>query len=548
MIDLLNEIAKKYQLQDLETELRDLNKPIPISIGFLGEFNSGKSTLINALIGSRLMPAMEIPASKSIVEIELKDNLENTQFAKRSETGETIKISEIEFNDIALGKKAGTAICQIQSHGILESGFKLIDTPGLENLDDMDKDITFGYLQFLDGAVICWDIQRGSLTESFYEFLKKRELLEIKNNFLFVLTKASTISPPARESIRLSLIKGLKNQSGLEISELDSKVTYVDSEDALDGKLKESNLEIFIESMNTNLIKRREELANKRAKIQLKKIAERTAYILEDRLNNFKLTPSEFDTKKDELTKKQHLLEERINSESNKLQSLKKELDVKIAEILGRYKDSLATSDGAKRKDIISNLLKEMQNTISNSTKTYFVNLSVKLDDFSSSFDRLNIDLKKIDDISEYSKSIATGVITTIALPGSSAMVKTGQFLGTSVVSKISKFIRPLSEVMKSINPVELIADIISNKIKEGKVETSLPNLASQVSNNVKSQLEILTNAEVLTPIRIELAELSQSLESARKDKLRSIEDQARIKNMMIADINNLRESIKNSD
>lgn len=548
MIDLLNEIAKKYQLQDLEGELSDLNKPIPISIGFLGEFNSGKSTLINALIGSRLMPAMEIPASKSIVEIELKDNLENTQFAKRSETGEPVEISEIEFHDIALGKKAGTAICQIQSGGILESGFKLIDTPGLENLDDMDKDITFGYLQFLDGAVICWDIQRGSLTDSFYEFLKKKELLEIKNNFLFVLTKASTISPPSRESIRLSLINGLKNQSGLEISELDSKVIYVDSEDALEGNLKESNMEVFIESMNTNLIKRREELANKRAKIQLKKIAERTVYILEDRHHNFKLTDSEFKTKNEELTNKKHLLEERIKSESSKLESLKKELDVKIAEILGRYKDSLATPDETKRKDIISNLLKEIQNTISNSTKTYFVNLSVQLDDFSSSFDRLNFDLKKIDDITESSKSIATGVITTIALPGSSAMVKTGQFISTSFASKLSKYIRPLSEVMKSINPVELIADIISDKIKQGKVETSLPNLASQVSYNVKSQLEILTNAEVLTPIRMELAELSQSLELVRKDKKQDIEEQVRIKNMILADINNLRESVKNSD
>ena len=49
----ITEIVKRYELGNLMEEMNNLEKEISLKVGFLGEFSSGKSSLINKLLGKK---------------------------------------------------------------------------------------------------------------------------------------------------------------------------------------------------------------------------------------------------------------------------------------------------------------------------------------------------------------------------------------------------------------------------------------------------------------------------------------------------------------
>ena len=178
-------LIKKYDLKDMQNRVDALDN-VKVKIGFLGEFNSGKSSLINALLGEKVLPAMVKPTTKSIIEVEPTENIDVRKFYKE-EGSEWIEVKGSEFSRIALGEDEGTVKVKTPSNDYLKKDFVFIDTPGISSLEDMDKDITYGYLPFLDGAVICQDIQQGTLTQSIIEFITDKEIRPIINNFLNLL-------------------------------------------------------------------------------------------------------------------------------------------------------------------------------------------------------------------------------------------------------------------------------------------------------------------------------------------------------------------------
>lgn len=554
-------MAEKYHLEEIAKELESINKPLPVSIGFLGEFNSGKSTLINALLGERLLPAMEVPTSKSIVEIEILESQHDREYFTKTEVGELDSISQNEFREIALGKKEGTAVCRVRSNEIVKDGFKIVDTPGLGSLDDMDKDITFGYLQFLDGAVLCWNIEKGNPTESFYEFLRKDELGNITDNFLFVLTHAAKKSPAAMEEIRRSVIEGLQNYSRLKISNLETKVNCIDSEEALnsgDSRL----LKGFVDSFRTNIVDRKQELMKTRIDTILRNIQSRILFILEDKLRNYELSGEEFDEKKEDLNKKKRDLEKMIDKQEDNFNHLRIKLQGSITNMIKQYASSLAAATEENRQQTIQVIVSAIYNEANSSIKNYFENLSVSLGDLGPVFDRVNSNLKSIDQLTEICKTICTAVLTTVILPGSSAVATVGEAGAGAAAQKISTEVAKqtvkttaketakksflertflvFAKVFKETNPVEHIGNYLSLKYKQNKLDSLLAGASSQISESLVTNLREIFRSEIINPIRNDLYELEKSIDNVRKDKEQSIKEQLALREQLQTDIANL--------
>ena len=64
VLETLCEVAERWDLQLLEEDIHSLTSDHSVQIGFLGDFSSGKSTLINELTGVEdLMPTQLEPCT-----------------------------------------------------------------------------------------------------------------------------------------------------------------------------------------------------------------------------------------------------------------------------------------------------------------------------------------------------------------------------------------------------------------------------------------------------------------------------------------------------
>lgn len=81
-----------------------------LRIGFLGEFSAGKSSLLNALIGDDLLPAMSQPTTGSITRVLVSEEHAEPAYGKLLDDDEIDFVGRAEFDEMATGKQAGEAI------------------------------------------------------------------------------------------------------------------------------------------------------------------------------------------------------------------------------------------------------------------------------------------------------------------------------------------------------------------------------------------------------------------------------------------------------
>ena len=104
------DILTKYGFSNLIERLDKLDEEIALRIGFLGEFSSGKSSLINAILGKKILPTMDQPTSKRVVEIE-GSNVDNVQYYKRTDDGDLEGISAIDFSEMSMSHGNNVVYC-----------------------------------------------------------------------------------------------------------------------------------------------------------------------------------------------------------------------------------------------------------------------------------------------------------------------------------------------------------------------------------------------------------------------------------------------------
>ena len=144
---------------------------IDINVAFLGEFSSGKTTLINALLGTEFLPMFETPTTGVITEI-CKGEEDSYSVFRKDGKIKKIQISELakEITNISENRKI---IITLKNIPFLDEKIKIVDTPGVHSIEEMHDDITFGYLPLIDAAFILMDINIGTIPHSLINFLKK---------------------------------------------------------------------------------------------------------------------------------------------------------------------------------------------------------------------------------------------------------------------------------------------------------------------------------------------------------------------------------------
>ena len=196
------------------------------SVVVLGEFNHGKSTFINALLGTPLLPTGITPTTALLAHVTHGARAGATAV---TENGDRLPIDMAALADhvtvdglakaanvdgkgatadgkgpggqagqggkTAKGKKPAAAVHHIEiTHPspLLENRLTIVDTPGVNDINEQRADITYGYLPRADAAVFLLDATQ-ILTASERQFLEERILRSTRDRLIFVVAKADLL-------------------------------------------------------------------------------------------------------------------------------------------------------------------------------------------------------------------------------------------------------------------------------------------------------------------------------------------------------------------
>ncbi len=315
MLEQIEQIARKYDIDSLSGRIEDIRNTASIKIAFLGEFSAGKSSLINSILGTHL-PTDILPTTKAICLIEPTEGITGNKYFKESD-GIRTDISFGEFSEILTGEKEEVAGLLIAPSKVLPMGSIFIDTPGFHTAVGKEAEQTFSYLSMIDAAVLCINIADGVINASVMDFLTDQVFSMIQNHIVFALTGSDKKSPAARERIRESIIKQLEkavSEGKLSIDNIPEKVFTVSAKD-------EGNAEKVYGVLEKAILKDHAKICAQRQEADMKKIAEDLNCILREMLKMTTFDTGEIDEeireqkrKRDEITglirKREDALEE----------------------------------------------------------------------------------------------------------------------------------------------------------------------------------------------------------------------------------------------
>jgi small GTP-binding protein len=160
----------------------------------MGEFNHGKTTFVNALLGESVLPVGVTPTTAAIHHIRWADRPEATVVTA---SGERRVVAFEEAKRFAVGGGAATEDVDYLEIGypapLLKERILLVDTPGVNDLSLQRADITYSYIPRADAVLFLLDAGQ-ILKESERVFLNDKLLKASRDKIVFVITKWDLLS------------------------------------------------------------------------------------------------------------------------------------------------------------------------------------------------------------------------------------------------------------------------------------------------------------------------------------------------------------------
>ncbi len=204
---LLHERDDAEELKQWQSDVKKLRQDFETKhfrVAVVGEFNRGKTTFVNALLGKELLPADYLPTTAAINRITYSDS-PNAYIIMKNGQKRSVRIDELADYITKLSVAATENALQIQE-AVLEypslfcrNGVDLIDTPGMNDEDAMNQ-VTISRLEGIDLAIVAVDASLPfSMTECAFtcQLLESIQICQI----IIVVTKIDMIRERERQKL-----------------------------------------------------------------------------------------------------------------------------------------------------------------------------------------------------------------------------------------------------------------------------------------------------------------------------------------------------------
>jgi len=221
VISLCRDINNDFPKRDFEKEFKEIEdvalltfKQIffkqenreRINVVVIGNFSSGKSSLINCIFGKELCPTKANPTTSSITRFVygekeriflIKENGEKREISHR----DYLKLSQHHLESM---EKTKSYFFEYQYPSEILESIVLYDTPGFENpKNKFDEELTKElFLEKADVVIFVQDISKPSLEEKTLKRIKELQSLKKGLPWILVLNKADIISKLEFEKVK----------------------------------------------------------------------------------------------------------------------------------------------------------------------------------------------------------------------------------------------------------------------------------------------------------------------------------------------------------
>jgi len=193
-LESLAELAERSGMNAIQHEIRDERLPSMkegrLSMVVLGEFNHGKSSTINALLGTPVLPTGITPTTAVITHVRQGDGLPRVV----SESGSR-EVTWDQLRDLVT-HDAGVDLRYIEipvQSSLLANGLTIVDTPGVNDISRQKVEITYGYVPRADIVLYVLDATQA-LKKSEVTFIQDRLLRQSQKRLFFLLGKIDALT------------------------------------------------------------------------------------------------------------------------------------------------------------------------------------------------------------------------------------------------------------------------------------------------------------------------------------------------------------------
>jgi small GTP-binding protein len=156
------------------------------AIAFCGHFSAGKSTMINQVIGEKLLPSSPIPTSANLVKVKAGDDYAKVFFKNEKPR---LYLAPYDYDLVKNYCKDGDSIEEIEishSDSHLPANTVIMDTPGIDSADDAHRIATESAIHLADLIFYVMDYNH---VQAELNFLFTKELTEAGKEVFLVINQ-----------------------------------------------------------------------------------------------------------------------------------------------------------------------------------------------------------------------------------------------------------------------------------------------------------------------------------------------------------------------
>ncbi len=237
-------------------DLRERLEKDRFNLVVVGQFKRGKTCLINALMGTDLLPVAVVPLTSIVTVLSYGERLKATVLRNDGEAAE-IPPGEVAAYVTEVGNprnEKGVREVQIEfPSAYLKDGVRLIDTPGVGSVYLHNTDVAYRYLPHCDAALFLLSVEQP-VGRAELDFL--RDVQVYSNRIFFLLNKIDILSDPEVEESMAFSRSALEEAMGPQVKmfPVSAKLALKGTAEGSEETLRKSRLPAFSAILNQFLM------------------------------------------------------------------------------------------------------------------------------------------------------------------------------------------------------------------------------------------------------------------------------------------------------